>query len=292
MLRRLIDSLLTCDLSDRTHFVFFVDGPRHERDVAAVDEVIAIASSSRLVSSEVRASKTNLGLRRSVYGGVGALVNSYGCVIALEDDLVLSPIALRYFNEALVRYADEESIWSICGYLWDVPQIASHPTALVLPISHSWGWATWKRAWDKFELDARPSKVNLESKTFRDLFDVHGLYSFTDMMQASIAKRVSSWYAHWNYTLFQHGGRSIFPPRRVLDNIGIGAGTHGGFLNPYRLLINTPPPLLEAIPKMPEIDEVDYWAIDLLRASREMRAQRAIMFAGNMKRIIRSKLGL
>lgn len=283
-LRRLIDSLHACELSDRTHFVFFVDGPRHDRDARLVAEVTAIATNSGLASSEVRASETNKGLRRSVYNGVGTLVKSHGRVIVLEDDLILSSIALRYFNESLDRYADDESIWSICGYLWDVPQIANHPKALILPLTNSWGWATWQRAWDKFELDTHPSLENLTSKTFRNLFDVHGLYSFTDMMQASIAKRVNSWYVHWNYTVFQHGGRSIFPPRRVLDNIGIGDGTHGGSLNPYRFLVKTRPPLLDAMPELPEIGEVDYWVVDALRDCWELRVTRFISTAGYLRR--------
>ena len=283
-LQRLIESLHACELSELTHFVFFVDGPRHERDAALVAQVIAIAASSGLASSEIRVSESNMGLRRSVYNGVGALVKSYGRVIALEDDLILSPIALRYFNAALERYADEESIWSICGYLWDVPKIANHPTALVLPLTNSWGWATWRRAWDNFELDAQPSQENLNSKTFKDLFDIHGMYLFTEMMKASIAKRVNSWYVHWNYTVFQHGGRSIFPPRRVLDNIGIGDGTHGGSLNPYRLLVKAPPPLLEKMPDLPDIGEVDYWAVDALRACWDLRVTRFVSTAGYLKR--------
>ncbi len=283
-LRRLIDSLLTCELSDRTHFVFFVDGPRNDRDAPLVAEVVAIATSSGLASSEVRASTINMGLRRSVYNGVGILVKNYGRVIVLEDDLILSRIALRYFNESLDRYAHEESIWSICGYLWDVPKIANYSKALVLPLTNSWGWATWRRAWDRFELDARPSQVNLDSVTFKDLFDLHGLYLFTDMIKASIAKRVNSWYVHWNYTVFKHGGRSIFPPRRVLDNIGIGAGTHGGALNPYRFLVKEPPPLLDTMPELPDPSEVDYWALDALRDCWELKVTRFIATAGSLKR--------
>jgi hypothetical protein len=264
--------------------VFFVDGPRHERDMENVAKVIAIASDSGLASSEVCASETNMGLRRSVYGGVSTLLKSHNSVIVLEDDLILSPIALRYFNEALLRYVDEQSIWSICGYLWDSPELAASKTALVLPLTNSWGWATWRRAWDKFELDSHPSNRNLSSTTFKDLFDVHGLYSFTDMMKASMEKRVNSWYAHWNYTLFQHGGRSIFPPRRVLDNNGIGDGTHGGSLNPYRFLVKAPPPLLDTMPEFPDVTEVDYWAVDALRNCWELRVTRFIAMAGYVKR--------
>lgn len=283
-LQRLIDSLRACELSEDSHFIFFIDGPRHSREISVVKQVVEIAESSNLNSFEVQASDVNRGLRKSIYNGVRAVVNKYGTAIVLEDDLILSSIALRYFNEGLSHYVDNETVWSICGYVWNAQELSNHPRAVVLPLTNSWGWATWKRAWDQFDLDARPDELHLKSRSFKTLFDIDGLYLFTGMMEMSIGKLISSWYVHWNYVVFRNRGVSIFPPQRVVDNTGLGAGTHGGSLNPYRLLVRAPPSLLEKMPIFPTGGDVDYWAIDALRTCWELRVTRFIATVGAIRR--------
>jgi hypothetical protein len=113
------------------------------------------------------------------------------------------------------------------------------------------------------------------------------LYPFSVQLRNSIEGRVNSWFIHWYYTVFQHRGVSIFPPRRVLDNYGLGKGAHGGPLNPYDRLVKRPP-LLEALPEMCDPAIVDYATLDLLRSSHELRVQRFIARAGSAKRTLKS----
>jgi len=52
----------------------------------------------------------NLGLASSIINGVTKIVNDYGKVIVLEDDLVTSPFFLKYMNEALELYKEERRV--------------------------------------------------------------------------------------------------------------------------------------------------------------------------------------
>jgi len=282
-LEAMFESLRRTDGFDRTQVTIFVDGPKREADRAAVDLVRNYVNGLRLPNVRAILSETNKGLRNSISAGVTQIVAEHGRAIVLEDDLVLSPIALTYFNAALNRYADDPRVWSVSGYISDVPRLRDFPRALILPYAHSWGWATWDRAWRHFSLDARPRDENFASAAFRRAIDMNGFYPFRDMLAHSTAGRVNSWYAHWLYTIFRNGGRSIFPPRRVLDNYGISAGTHGGSLNPHELLVSRPP-LLERVPEFEAADEIDYFAVDLLKHCWEARVQRGIAFAGGIKR--------
>jgi hypothetical protein len=115
---------------------------------------------------------------------------------------------------------------------------------------------------------------------------MNGLYPFTAQLKHSIEGRVNSWFIHWYYTVFENGGVSIFPPRRVLDNFGLSEGSHGGALNPYDRLIKRPR-LLDALPEFCDPKNVDYAALDCLRSSRELRVQRFIARAGSAKRILK-----
>jgi len=288
-LAAMLESLQRCNNFSSSPVTIFVDGPRSLSDNHAVASVRSLVRSLALENVTGIVHDSNRGLRNSIFDGVTKLVEDYGRVIVLEDDLVLSPIALDFFNSALQHYHDVDKVWSICGYTYDVPKLRSAHRTLTLPFTHPWGWATWARAWNRFDLDNRPSEPDIRSRSFRMGFDMGGVYPFTAQLQNSISGRVNSWFIHWYYTVFQHGGVSIFPPRRVVDNFGFNDGSHGGSLNPQEILVKRPR-MLESAPVFSDPDMVDYSALDALRRCRELRVQRLIAHAGSARRkILRSR---
>lgn len=284
-LAEMVNSLRGCTGFDESPIHIFVDGPRSPKDQPAVDAVRDYVRGLALPNVTFTLADANRGLRQSVFAGVSEILRTHDRVIVLEDDLVLSPIALRYFNEALATYEHVPRVWSIAGYVYDAEPLRDCPRVLALPFAHPWGWATWSRAWSNFALDNRPADADLHSRSFKTAFDMDGLYPFSAQIRNSIEGRVNSWYIHWYYTIFRNGGCSIFPPRRVLDNFGLSAGSHGGSLNPYDRLVKRPE-LLTTLPEMPAVDSIDYAALDRLRDSWEVRVQRFIARAGAAKRRI------
>jgi hypothetical protein len=282
-LSALMTSLEACEGFADTPVTIFVDGPKRESDRPKVEQVRRVAQDHAGANVSWSFHETNAGLRKSVHAGVTEVLTKFDRVIVLEDDLVLSPIALSYFNTALCTYESEQRVWSIAGYTYDAPALRSTETTLTLPFAHSWGWATWARAWSQFDLDNHPSPNTLESRAFRSAFDMGGLYPFTALMKNSIEGRVDSWFIHWYYTIFQHGGVSIFPPRRVVENYGLSEGTHGGSLNPHDKLVKRPD-LLAAMPGFSSSEDVNFAALDIMKRSQELRVQRFIARAGLAKR--------
>lgn len=285
-LASMMESLRRCRGFPHSPVTIFVDGPKTVSDRSLVSAVHNYVQGLCLPNVTWSFRDVNLGLRNSIYSGVSELVAQYGRVIVLEDDLVLSPIALQYFNDALRRYEDERRVWSIVGYAYDAPELRDSTSTLILPFAHPWGWATWAHAWDRFELDNRPTTEDLSSHAFKQAFDMNGLYPFTVQLRNSISGRVNSWFIHWYYTIFEHGGVSVFPPRRVLDNFGFNEGSHGGSLNPYDRLVERPL-LLDTLPNLYNSEYVDFWALDALKDCRELRVQRFIARAGSVKRTLR-----
>ena len=287
-LAAMMRSLKACHGFAASPVTVFVDGPKDNgEDVASVEAVRAFVRKLNMPNVSWSFQDTNRGLRQSIYDGVSALTKEHGQVIVFEDDLVLSPIALDFFDAALSRYESAQRVWSIVGYAYDALPLRNHGTTLTLPFAHPWGWATWGRAWDQFSLDNQPAIDQLNSQSFRSAFDMNGLYPFTALLRNSIEGRVNSWFIHWYYTVFQNGGVSIFPPRRLVDNFGHSDGSHGGSLNPYDRLVKRPA-LLETLPAFGDPDRVDYAALDSLRRSHELRVQRFIALAGQTKRTLRS----
>lgn len=286
-LAAMIATLQSCEGFEESPVKIFVDGPRGNADLAGVGEVRRLVRGLQCPNVTYEFADDNRGLRRSIYAGVSQMVSTYGRVIVLEDDLVLSPIALSYFNDALEHYEHDTRVWSISGYISDVRSLRSYPRTLTLPFAHSWGWATWDRAWRQFDLDAEPESINRRAKSFELAFSMNGFYPYHLMLERSSSGQVDSWYAHWLYAIFRNGGRSVFPPRRVLDNYGISSGTHGGRLNPHERIVRRPS-LLQTVPEFSDAGEVDYFALDLLSKSWEARVQRCVFHLGYLKRRIKN----
>lgn len=282
---RMMDSLQRCEEFDQSIVTIFVDGPKNENDKAGVDGVRRVVQNLDLPNVGHAFSEINNGLRRSIYAGVSDVCARYGRVIVLEDDLILHPNALRYFNAALIRYENAESIWAIVAYIYNSPTLRNYGRALVLPFAHPWGWATWKRAWDKFSIDIEIDESDLRSAAFATMFDMNGLYPFSKLLKLAKSGTVDSWFIMWLYTIFQNGGRSIFPPHRLVENYGLSEGTHATSLNPYDWLVHRPTFSFTDF-SFPEKLDVDFWALDDLKGCYELRVQRLIAWAGYMKRSV------
>jgi hypothetical protein len=281
----LMSYLQACDGFVDRQVKIFVDGPKGETDRSQVEAVREFVRHLALPNVTYSFQEVNRGLRNSIFAGVTDVIAEYGRTIVLEDDLILSPISLEYFDKALTQYESEERVWSIAGYAFDAQELKHSKACFALPFTHPWGWATWGRAWTRFDLNSRPESKDLNARSFKAAFDMDGIYPFTKQLKNSLSGRVDSWSVHWYYTVFRHGGVSIFPPRRVVDNVGLNAGTHGGALNPYDHLVRRPR-LLDEMPDFCDAHHIDYTAMDALQRCRELKVHRAIAYAGNAKRAV------
>jgi hypothetical protein len=225
-LGRTLDSLFACPEFSASPVFVFSDGPKAntEGDVA---EVRALLRARRTANMTIIEQPANRGLAASITAGVSQLCDEFGRAIVLEDDLVLSPSVLTWFNAGLERYADDERVWQIAAHQFDVPEFASRQSALFLHLSTSWGWATWKRAWDKYDPAATGWEQLKTDDALRRKFDLDDCMAFSDMLIEQMSGRIDSWAIRWQWARFRAGGISLYPPRSLATNTGFDAtATH------------------------------------------------------------------
>ena len=100
--RSAIKSLLNNKESAQSDLFIFSDGPKTETKREAVEENRRyIRSITGFKSIHIVEHENNQGLSNSLIAGITEVVNQYGRVIVVEDDLILSPFFLQYMNEAL-----------------------------------------------------------------------------------------------------------------------------------------------------------------------------------------------
>ena len=106
-------------LSEQTELIIYSDAARNGQDQAGVEKVrTLLQSQSGFASITIHEQEQNRGLAESIITGVTKAVNEYGRVFVLEDDIVTAPGFLRYMNNALERYEQDEKVMHISSYIY------------------------------------------------------------------------------------------------------------------------------------------------------------------------------
>jgi hypothetical protein len=148
-------------------------------------------------------------------------------VIVIEDDLVTSVGFLRYMNQALTLYANEDRVMQISGHMFSITGIDSASDAFFLPMSTSWGWATWQRSWLNFDPNATGWEHIRNDKLMRYRFDLEGSYPYAEMLERQMSGAIDTWAIRWWWTCFILNGITLFPRLSLVSNVGFGeSATH------------------------------------------------------------------
>jgi GT2 family glycosyltransferase len=226
--RQTVEALRKNELASESDLVIFSDGPKRPEAAAAVGEVreyIRTISGFRSVSIIER--DRNWGLANSVIDGVTRLCTEYGRVIVLEDDLIVARYFLEYMNTALERYQHDEKVMQVSGYMFPI-NAAVQTDAIFLPITTSWGWATWQRAWQYFDPLATGHAALEGDVDMRHKFNLDGGYDYFGMLKQQLQGKIDSWAIRWYLSVWMRGGLTLFPRETLVENIGLdGSGTHG-----------------------------------------------------------------
>lgn len=227
-LKYTVESLLRNRLAKESELFIFSDAPKGEADIERVKEVRAyIHTIEGFKNKTIVEREENWGLAKSVIDGVTTLVEHFGKVIVLEDDLLVAPYFLEFMNDALEVYKDEPRVGHIqaCDFTND----PSLPDTFLIKFTGSWGWGTWDRAWKHFNPNGKQLLHELEHRDLTHTFDFNGRYGFTRMLRRQIAGKNDSWAIRWNASLFLADILSLNVGRSLVRNVGFdGSGTNCG----------------------------------------------------------------
>lgn len=204
--------------------IIYCDGPRPDCSSNGLKKIQEVRTLVQSVSGcsklEVIVSDVNKGLATSIREGVTEVVNKYGRIIVLEDDLVVSPYFLRYMNEALDKYVNKDRVIAISGYNYPIKADKSFPETFFLRSIESLGWATWKRGWDLYIHDTQVLLDRLKEKKNRFQFDFNGNYPFYRMLVKADLGKIDSWAIRWYATAYINNKLSLLPTASLVRHIG------------------------------------------------------------------------
>jgi hypothetical protein len=208
-------------LASESELFIFSDGHKNENDIQKVNQVREyIKTISGFKKVTLFESIENMGLANSIISGVTKIIEQYGKVIVVEDDLITSPNFLDFMNQSLEQYEKEEKIFSISAFSFKIKRPKSYEyDNYCWGRAHSWGWATWKDRWQTVDWKISDYENFIISEQQQKLFNRYGI-DLSRMLKAAKEGRISSWYILFNYNQFKQNRLAIYPVLSKVFNNG------------------------------------------------------------------------
>lgn len=232
--KTVIESLMQNAEAKDSELFIFSDGPKNERAVEGVKANREyLRSLKNLVlckenneytfkSITIIEREKNWGLANSLIAGITEICDKYGRVIVVEDDLILSPYFLKFMNDGLEKYENEDKVGAISGFVYPVGK--ELPNTFFLKYFNCWGWAIWKRSWDLLNLDTKYLLRKLRFK--KNEFELGGNGAYGNLYCQKVGL-VNSWWVRLYASLFLANKLTLYPNVSLVTNNGIdGTGTH------------------------------------------------------------------
>jgi hypothetical protein len=228
-------------LAASSQLFIFIDGPKNETNTHKVNKVRQYAKTINGFNTvEIFESPINKGLANSIIEGVTQIIEKYGKVIVLEDDIISSPNFLDFMNQALDFYQYNDKIYSISGYTMDLPSLIKYNKDYYLSYrASSWGWATWIDRW--LDVDWSANEYSSFKWNLRRQFGfMRGGSDMPYMLMKQMNGKIDSWAIRWAFHQFINGQLTIYPTESKIYNIGLGDNsTHtktGSHFNPNNFI--------------------------------------------------------
>jgi len=217
--RKTVEALKANELAKLTDLIVYSDAPANPEEFSKVQDVRDyIRTITGFKNVTVIQREQNLGLAANIVCGVTQVVNRYGSVIVLEDDIVTSSSFLIFMNQMLEYYRSNKNIWHISG--WNYPIDSDGLDDVYCSrVMNCWGWATWSDRWCHFQKNPDYlDKYWSDRKKYR--FDLDGSGIFWSQVTANRRREINTWAIFWYATIFERNGLCLNPSITFVDNIG------------------------------------------------------------------------
>lgn len=205
--------------------LLIADGPRNNQP----DEADACRQVRSIISRvdwpcEVLTnfSATNLGCCERVVSGLNWVFSLVDDAIILEDDCLPDPSFFPFCREMLNLYRENTSVSMVSGYTALSKYLTTKYSYFASRWTHIWGWATWRRAWARYDRKLESWPEVKESGILHEVFATQSGANFWiqifDKMHSGNGP--DTWDYQWFYANLVHNSISIVPRVNLIENIG------------------------------------------------------------------------
>lgn len=229
--KQTVEALLKNELAAESELYIFADGPQKNLKNESIikiqevrDYIHTIKGFKKIIITE---SNHNIGLDNSVIIAVTKVIEKHKKVIVIEDDIVTHPFFLKYINQALETYKNQNNIYMVSGFSYNIKFPKSYKDDVYsVHRCCSWGWGMWADRWKQVDWDLSNYNKLVNNKKEIKKFNRGGNDLF-NMLQILMKQPVCAWDIRWAFCMYEHNGLCINPTKSLINNIGLdGSGTH------------------------------------------------------------------
>ena len=171
--------------------------------------------------------KENLGCKLAVSSAIKWFFENEEMGIILEDDCVPNKSFFSFCKEMLNFYKNDNRIMHIGGTNLVCQNIEINTSYYFSKMIHVWGWATWRRAWELYDIQMN-DLYKFEKDKIDNIFNVkkhgkHWIKRFKNVQNGL----VDTWDYQWVYSVWNNNGLSVIPNKNLIKNIGFNSNaTH------------------------------------------------------------------
>lgn len=168
-------------------------------------------------------SDVNLGCKLRLSSGLDWVFSKVGEAIILEDDCLPDPTFFKFCSELLEYYRNDERVMMISGDNFCLGNQRTHYSYYFSRYINIWGWATWKRAWQCYDVEMKLWNEIKDENWLQDIFLDHRTVEYwSDNFQKTYDGEIDTWDYQWVLACWINSGYSIVPNYNLVSNIGFG----------------------------------------------------------------------
>lgn len=173
----------------------------------------------------------NIGCSLSVSSAISWLFSNEENGIILEDDCVPQDSFFPFVQEMLLKYKDDMRIGLIAGFNPIADKVFTENSYYFANNKSTWGWATWSRAWQNFDLQMKWRGTSYEKSIILNMgYKGRDRKYWNYRLGAIDANYVSAWDWQWFFSLAAQNQLTIYPKCNLISNIGFGEeSTHTAY---------------------------------------------------------------
>lgn len=171
----------------------------------------------------------NLGCGIGVSSAITWAFETTEQLIIIEDDCLPAMSFFSYCNILLEKYKDDTRICMISGNNYTASVNNTDNSYFFSKYGHIWGWATWKRVWDKYDFEMKDWPMFRNTNQIYNVFNkkIEQRYFLNFFNKYYQVKEKGTWDYQWFYHRIKDYGLSIVPSQNLVTNIGV-QGVHTG----------------------------------------------------------------
>lgn len=171
---------------------------------------------------------TNLGCKVAVSSAIDWFFENVEEGIILEDDCVPDISFFRYCDELLEKYRHDGRIGMISGDNFQFGRKRTGASYYFSRFTHIWGWATWRRAWEKYDVEMTLWPEVRDNGFLIDMLDTQGEVDYwSHIFERTYAGQINTWDYQLMFSFWVNSFLNILPCNNLVKNIGFNAnGTH------------------------------------------------------------------